>query len=333
MTQAPVPLISVIMPVYNVEAYVAEAIQSVLNQTFTDFELIVVDDGSRDASLAICLGFDDPRIRIVSQANRGLAGARNTGIAEARGSLIALLDSDDRWHPTKLMLHAIHLGADTRVDVSYSGSRLIDEQGKPLKIAMRPKLEGVSPADILMRNPVGNGSAPVIRRSALDLAVFPHPSDPTRLCWFDESFRQSEDIEMWLRLALRHDCRFEGIEGLLVDYRIIGGGLSARIPQQYEAWSRAMEGLMRDAPAYMARYLPKAKAFQLRYLARRAVQLGDGAFALALLREALRSSPAIALREPGKTFQTLAGALVARLLPPTFARRLSAAYTGQGAKA
>jgi glycosyltransferase involved in cell wall biosynthesis len=83
------PDVSVIMPVYNVERYVAAAIRSVLQQTFSNFELIIVDDGGKDTSLDICRTFSDPRIRIVSQANRGLAGARNTGIRHARGRYIA----------------------------------------------------------------------------------------------------------------------------------------------------------------------------------------------------------------------------------------------------
>jgi glycosyltransferase involved in cell wall biosynthesis len=193
------PQISVVMPVYNVEAYVAEAIASVLAQSHADFELIVVDDGGSDASMAICQGFDDPRIRIVHQENRGLAGARNSGIAAARGEYVALLDSDDRWHKDKLLFHIIHLDNSPDVDVSFSGSHFIDANGTRLRQAQRPKLYQVSAADIFCRNPVGNGSAPVIRRAALDAIAFPHPHEPGRTCWFDESFRQSEDIELWTR--------------------------------------------------------------------------------------------------------------------------------------
>jgi glycosyltransferase involved in cell wall biosynthesis len=87
------------MPVYNVERYVAQAVQSVLAQTYGDFELLIVDDGGQDRSVAICAGFDDPRIRILPQTNRGLAGARNTGILAARGQYVAFLDPDDRWLP------------------------------------------------------------------------------------------------------------------------------------------------------------------------------------------------------------------------------------------
>ena len=121
------PRMSVVMPVFNVEDFIEQAIQSVLDQSFKDFELIIVDDGGSDRSMAIARSFDDPRIRIVSQKNRGLAGARNTGIACARAPLVALLDSDDRWHEDKLLLHYVHLQANPGIGVSYSGSRLIDE--------------------------------------------------------------------------------------------------------------------------------------------------------------------------------------------------------------
>lgn len=89
------PKVSVIIPVYNVEKYIAETISSVLAQTFTDFEAIVVDDESKDRSIVICENIGDPRIKIVRQQNRGLAGARNTGIRYAQGEYLAFLDSDD----------------------------------------------------------------------------------------------------------------------------------------------------------------------------------------------------------------------------------------------
>jgi hypothetical protein len=324
------PVVSVIMPVYNVEAFVAEAVRSVLCQTLEEIELIIVDDGSQDDSIAICRAFNDPRIRIVTQRNRGLAAARNTGIA-ARARPVHRLPRFRRPLGPYKAAAPCHPPARQR---SYRCQLFrIAADRCPWPPAARghaPKLTEVTAADILLRNPVGNGSSPVIRRGALDRVGFPHPVEAGRICWFDESFRQSEDIEMWLRMALRHDCRFEGIEGLLVDYRILGGGLSARIPHQYEAWLRAMEGLHDDAPAFMDHYLPLAKAFQLRYLARRAVQLCDGVFALSLLRDALRASPAILFQEPAKTVQTMAGALAARYLPVNTLRRLASAWTGQG---
>ncbi|WP_353228022.1 glycosyltransferase [Novosphingobium sp.] len=324
------PRVSVVMPVYNVEAYVAEAIRSVLAQTFTDFELIIVDDGGADASLQICRSFADPRITIVSQPNRGLAGARNTGIAAARGEFVALLDSDDRWLPEKLMLHVIHLDNAPDIGVSYAPSRFIDTAGQPLRIVQRPKLKRVAPQDIFCRNPVGNGSAAVLRRSALDTVAFAHPDDRTRPCWFDESLRQSEDIEMWLRLSLTGGVRFEGIAPVLTEYRVGGGGLSAQILRQYETWQGVVARMARFAPDFTARHLDRARAYQLRYLARRAIQLGDAGMAMALLRGAAASSLRPLLEEPVKSLTTLAVALAGRLIgPDRFTRLATRAAGGQ----
>ena len=155
MTGTNDPTVSVVMPVYNVERYVGEAIASVLAQTYEDFELIIVDDGGQDQSMEICEQFDDERIFIVRQKNRGLAGARNTGIAAARGKFIALIDSDDRWLPEKLALHVIHLENNPQLGVSFSPSRFIDGDGQPMRLKMRPKLDDIAPQDIFCRNPVG----------------------------------------------------------------------------------------------------------------------------------------------------------------------------------
>ncbi|WP_299307716.1 glycosyltransferase family A protein [uncultured Croceicoccus sp.] len=320
------PRMSVVMPVYNVEAYVEEAIRSVLDQSFTDFELIVVDDGGNDNSLTLVRGFDDPRIRIVSQPNRGLPGARNTGIANARAPYVALLDSDDRWNREKLMLHYIHLEANPDVGVSFSGSRLIDCNGNVLRVAMKPKLNAITARDILCRNPVGNGSAPVIRRSALDAVAFPHPTEAGRTCWFDESFRQSEDIELWVRMIARHGIRFDGIAGQLTDYRIIGGALSANVVQQYASWARMMDALRGTAPDLVAQFGDTARAYQLRYLARRCVQLGNGTLGHDFMRRAIRSDRRILVQEPIKSLTTWAAVHVARLAGPDRFRAIARPY-------
>jgi glycosyltransferase involved in cell wall biosynthesis len=324
------PRISIVMPVFNVETYVAEAISSVLKQTFSDFELIIVDDGGTDQSIPICLAFDDPRIRVIHQRNRGLAGARNTGIAAARGEYIALLDSDDRWHADKLMLHAIHLDNTADVGVSFCGSNFIDARGNKLRQAQRPKLHEVTAEDILTRNPVGNGSAAVIRRRALDEVAFLHPEERGRVCWFDESFRQSEDIELWVRMALTSGFRFDGIEPLMTDYRIIGGGLSANVLRQYESWDRMLAKTTRYAPEFVAEHGATARAFQLRYLARRSIQMGDAKFALLLLKDAAKTSLRPFWAEPGKTLETWAAALLARAISPAALSRLAARWTGAG---
>ena len=308
------PMISVVMPIYNVEAFVGAAVQSVLDQTFKDFELICVDDGGSDRSIDIVRTFDDPRIRIVHQANRGLAGARNSGIAHARGEFVALLDSDDIWDRDKLMLHFIHLRSNPHVGVSYAGSRLIDANGEPLSVSMQPKIGEVTARDIICRNPVGNGSAAVLRKSELDKAAFMHPSTVGRKCWFDEEFRQSEDIELWTRLSVKHGVRFAGIDGLLTDYRIIPGALSANVVKQYLSWTKMLRKLRSYAPEFVEEHGDTARAYQLRYLARRSLQLGNFELARDFLRKAVGLQPRIIAEEPRKTAITAAAIMTASVL-------------------
>lgn len=253
------PRISIVMPLYNTEAFVAEAIDSVLAQSFADFELLIVDDGGQDSSLPIAQSYKDPRIRIISQSNRGLAGARNSGIAAARGDYVALLDSDDRWLPDKLLLHIIHLDATPWIDVSYSGSHFIDHEGRRLRQPQQPQLSAITPEIIFCRNPVGNGSAAVLRRSTLEALSFRHPAEPARRCYFDEEFRQSEDIDMWMRMAMA-GARFEGIAPLLTEYRIVGGGLSANMIRQYEHWQKMVAKLELTAPDLVQRHGQRARA-------------------------------------------------------------------------
>lgn len=320
------PCVSVVMPAYNVQEYLGEAIRSVIEQTFGDFELIIVDDGSTDDSLEVCKSFDDPRIRIVHQLNRGLAGARNTGISEARGRYIALLDSDDRWLPEKLSLHVIHLENNPDVGVSYCGSRFIDEKGNAMRLTQRPRLRNIGPETIFCRNPVGNGSAAVLRRSALDKVAFLNPNDAGRTCWFDEEFRQSEDIELWLRLSVLGGVRFEGIAPILTEYRVSASGLSAQVIRQYQSWLNVVEKLTAYAPEFAAKHTPRARAYQLRYLARRCVQAGDPSMATTMLREAMASSSRPLFEEPIKTSVTAAAVIAARLMKPEHFSRLAGAF-------
>ena len=111
--------ISVIVPVYNCERYVAEAIESVLTQTYHPFEVIVVDDGSTDGSADVAKSFTDTQIRYIYQPNSGLSTALNTGVQQARGSLFAFLDSDDVWLPDKLDLQMFSFRGDPELDMVF----------------------------------------------------------------------------------------------------------------------------------------------------------------------------------------------------------------------
>ncbi|MCR9271176.1 MAG: glycosyltransferase family 2 protein [Hyphomonadaceae bacterium] len=317
------PIVSVIMPVYNTAKYVESAVESVLAQSFEDFELLIIDDAGTDRSIELCRAYDDPRIRIISQANRGLAGARNTGIRQARGQFVALLDSDDLWEPEKLERHVEHLWRSPDVGVSYAASSMMDDDGNLLRIVQRPKLKGVTARDVFLRNPVGNGSAPVLRRVVFDDIAFINPQRD-ELDYFDESFRQSEDIECWCRIALMTPWRFEGITGAYTKYRINEGGLSANVVKQFETWSRVKARVAELAPAFAAEWSAHAEAYQKRYLARRCFRMGDGALAWSLMKEALQICPKILVEEPAKTLTTIVAVLALRFKPERANRALQA---------
>ena len=171
------PIVSIIIPIYGVEAFIAATLQSVLDQTFQDFEVILVDDASPDRSVEICQQFTDPRLRIVRQENRGLAGARNTGIRHAQGELLAFLDGDDLWLPEKLARQVQHLQNHPEVGVSFCPSLLIDEDGQLTGDRLMPPLTNITPQALLRGNPIGNGSAPVVRRAALEAIQFTPPGE------------------------------------------------------------------------------------------------------------------------------------------------------------
>ena len=309
------PRVSVVIPLFNTERYIAEAIASVRAQTFTDFEAIVVDDGSTDRGPTLARAVDDRRFRVVIQANRGLAGARNTGIREARGAFIALLDADDAWRADKLAHHVAILNGSPDVGISFSASALIDEAGRPLGLLQRPRPGPLDAARVFCRNPVGNGSAPVLRRAALDAVAFEDPG-LGRTCWFDESFRQSEDIECWTRIAANTPWRFAFLDEPLTRYRVNAGGLSAHVGRQLETWRRFRAKVRGYAPALEAEYGDRAEAYQLRYLARRAIRSGDQDAALSLVLAAIRLSPRVLVEEPSRTLTTLAAAVVQRAIDP-----------------
>src|SRR5262245_38901577 len=123
--------LSVVVPNYNTGAFVGEAIRSILEQTMPDLEVIVVDDGSTDESIAKILAVEDPRLTCVRQPNRGLAGARNTGILLARAPLVGFCDGDDLWYPAKAERQLAVMEEDAKIGLTFSYSEYWTEAGEP----------------------------------------------------------------------------------------------------------------------------------------------------------------------------------------------------------
>ncbi len=306
---------TLVIPVYNGEDTLAVAIDSALAQTHDNFEVLVIDDGSTDRSAEIVRSYDDPRLRLYQQPNGGLNSARNAGIREGKGDYIGLLDADDLWESTKLAKHSAHLDANPDIGLSFAGSWMMGQDGAPTGLIQMPQFENVSSLDLITRNPVSNGSTPLLRRTALDDIAHPHPTGKhANTCWFDEELRQSTDIECWLRLSLQTDWKIEGIAEALTGYRINPHGLSANVIRQLETWTQMIEKTAVYAPDFIAEHGALAKAYQLRYLARRAVSLREAGLAWKFATGSLRSSPRILLDQPKKTITTLGAATVLRVL-------------------
>jgi glycosyltransferase involved in cell wall biosynthesis len=307
------PKVSVVVPLYQNARYVGSALRSVFAQTWQDFEIIVVDDGSSDNGPDIVRAFADQRVSLIQQPNGGIANARNTGFASARGTYIALLDSDDCWRSDKLQRHVDHLDRNPHIGLSLSASSMIDTDGVDLGLVQRPAAGPYSPRDILCRNPVGNGSAPVIRATALDRVRF-FDTERQRMCWFDEDLRRVEDVEFFLRLAVG-GCEFGAIDEPLTVYRINPLGLSANIDAHMASWLAFRRKVKLYAADLEAEAGDEAEAYMRRYLARRAVRSKDRVSARRLMLEALRLSPRMLIAEPAKTLVTIGAIAAMHVLP------------------
>ncbi len=319
--------VSVIVPVYQVERYIADTISSVIAQTYSNFELLIIDDGSPDRSIEICRQFTDKRIRVISQKNRGLAGARNTGIRHAQGEYFAFLDSDDLWSSQKLEKHITHLENSPSVGISFSRSAFINEMGDFLNTYQMPRLHNIVPFHLLRGNPIGNGSAPVVRREVFEeIKVQANLYGIVEDFYFDESFHRAEDIECWLRIAIQTSWQIEGIPEALTLYRVNSGGLSANLFKQFESWEQVLEKTRSYAPTLIAQSENLSRAYQLRYLARTSVRLRTGDVAVELSHRSLRIYWRILFEEPRLTLSTLLAAYLLWLLPQNLYSQIEA-YT------
>lgn len=298
------PMCSVVVPCFDAENTLEATLKSVMAQTATDIEIIVVDDGSTDNSAAIVrrLAEGDLRIRLISQDNAGVAAARNAGILSARARRIALIDADDLWAPEHLSLHLFRFAVFPELGVSFSTARFIDAEGKDCGMA-RPKLTGLVPADLLASNPTTTCSTLVVRRDVFrDVGLF------------RTEMRHNEDQEWLFRVTLS-GWVLSGVADLSVAYRTSPEGLASDLEGMRRGFDTMMVEARKLAPTLVARHEARATARTYRYLARRALRLGrPPSIARGYILTALKTSPMMLLSEPRATLATLGAALVPKVL-------------------
>jgi glycosyltransferase involved in cell wall biosynthesis len=206
------PKVSVIITTYNSMAYLPKTLDSVLGQTFTDFEVLIVDDGSSDNITEWIKELKDVRIKTIFQSNQGVSVARNNGITNAQGEYIAFLDADDLWQPTKLEKQVLCLDKHLEVGLVHTWVSLINEQSQPTGRNFISNIEGNIWQQIIEKNMIACCSV-MVRRTCFETVG-----------GFDSSLRSAEDWDMWIRIA---DCyEVAVIKEILAYYRLLANSKS-----------------------------------------------------------------------------------------------------------
>jgi glycosyltransferase involved in cell wall biosynthesis len=265
------PLVSVIIPVYNRIDVLSDALTSVRQQTYQNFEVIVVDDGSSDGSHALAQKFadEDPRIKVLRQPNGGVSAARNTAIAPAHGELIAFLDADDVWLPGKLAAQLDLLKQEPRANLLFTDYFLWDGQNDFGRRYSDPdKFPDGDVSRRLIFFDLFGLSTVIIKREMLDVVGA-----------FDVELPVAADWDMWLRIAEQGLCA-KGVRQPLARYRIWSGNMSRNTVLVVEDDIRVLEKAL-------AR--PQRAAWRRAY--KRSLQIARGNLELARVRTLVETQP------------------------------------------
>lgn len=305
----PAPLVSVVIPAHNRAGTIVRAIGSVLMQDYDPLEVIVIDDGSTDGTRAAAETIADPRLRVVSQANAGVSAARNRGIAEARGALVAILDSDDEWLPGKLAAQvALFRRAGPRLGLVYGGVERVAEDGS--RSVQPARHRGWIYRDLLARNVVpGCGSTPMFRRTALEMVG-----------GYDPALPANEDYDLVLRVArfFAADCTAAPLARYHDADDGAGGGTAGAAPLRVSRNASANRAARRILFERYGADMRRAGVAHLFFIAsaERELYLSGGSFAAAL-----RAAAKAVVHRPSRPF---AYRWTLTMFLPALARRLLA---------
>lgn len=232
------PKISVIVPAYNAASTIEQTIASVEAQTFDDWEMIVIDDGSCDRTCEIVNSMTNPRIVLFSYPHAGVSVARNRGYAHAQGEYVTFLDADDLWSADKLQLQLVALQQHPHAGVAYSWTRFLDAEGSCYYPAQPVWWQGDVYPHLLVRNFLYCGSNALIRRSAIELVG-----------GFDPNLTHGEDWEFFVRLAARVD--FVVVPKSQILYRQTHGSASSQVALMEQSTLRVIDAVFDAVPLHL----------------------------------------------------------------------------------
>lgn len=304
--------VSVIIPCYNAEQSIVGTLLSVLLQNHQNFEVIVVDDGSTDDSVAAIekimeSASNGDKIKLIRQANQGVSVARNQGVLHSTGNYIAFLDADDLWHHEKLSTHLHYMNTHPQVGISFACVQFMDSEGKLLQRTSSLPLGKQDAAALFAENPTTTTSNLFVRRSVFNL-----------VSGFDESMQFAEDQEFLIRVLHETEYQVTGIEPVLTYYRTSENGLSSKLPEMEAGWLHMVSRVKVYAPDFVKQQLSPAKALYYRYLARRSVRLSSSTKeGMSYLLKALRSDWTLFVRDPRRSLPTLIAVVARRVVSST----------------
>lgn len=305
------PTISIIVPVYNGEKTILETIQSIQAQTFSDFELIVINDGSTDGTLDVISTVQDPRLKVFSYENGGLPVARNRGIRRSRGEFITFIDADDLWKPDKLERQLAALHKNPEAGVAYSWTAFIDENSKFL-FAWEPLYwEGNVYPQLLIRNFISSGSNIMVKRKYIEAAGE-----------FDPCLKSVEDWDYYLRLAAL--CPFVLVPKYQILYRRSSQSMTSKVDVMENANLIVIERAFKAAPPELKSLKNKSLANAYRYLAKQCIANAFDEEGVKLASQKLRYSiklyPKFLLSN--ETIRLILKLLIIKLMPKKLAGHL-----------
>ena len=237
------PLVSVIIPAYNAEAFIEKTLNSVLSQTYQNLEVLVVDDGSHDRTpeMIKSIAQQDQRVIMLHQKNAGVAAARNLGIEKSQGEFIAPIDADDIWYPENIEKQVqCFLESEPSVGLVYSWSVDIDQDDVPTGIFRAAKIEGEVYITLVCHNFIGNASASMIRRDCFE-QVGGYNSQLK-----EQAAQGCEDWDLYLRVA--EVCQFRVVPDFLIGYRKITNSMSRDSTQMAKSHHLVMQAVRQRHP-------------------------------------------------------------------------------------
>ena len=228
-------MISVVIPAYNAEKTIKKTIESVLKQTFTNFEIIIINDGSNDSTLAKIAEIQDERIKVFSFPNAGPVISRNRGLEKVSGKYTSFLDHDDLWSPDKLKAQFEALENNPKAAIAYSWINYIDEYDQILRSGLRINVNGNALPQLLLTNFLETASNPLISTQAL-----------RDLGGFDKSTEPSDDRDLYLRLAAHY--HFVCVPRPQILYRLSVNSLSTNIDRMEKAGVKVITKAFNQVP-------------------------------------------------------------------------------------